>query len=279
MATDSTLNEISATDSLVQPMESQELPSPKDLGIGITIGCVKNVHVGDTFEFPVTVSWSVNGSSLLVLSTNSANAKGLTQISMSQESSRSVVDGQEKASVLFKYKIAAEDTGSLAIPALQFEIPTSMGVPLQLKTEPFPLQVKEPVNSTPIAVGFAVGAIVAAAAILRTRRNKQRALASRTEREFQQELREQMLILKQRINVADGRQWLLELEQACKKFAGHKFGSENLETLQKEGALEGWEGIIQAFAHARYGALARDTFENRETWKLAMKLMQVEEED
>ena len=94
-----------AIDSLVQPMESQELPSPKDLGIGITIGCVKDVHVGDTFEFPVTVSWSVNGSSLLVLSTNSANAKGLTQISLSQESSRSVVDGQEKASVLFKYKI------------------------------------------------------------------------------------------------------------------------------------------------------------------------------
>ena len=279
MATDSTLNEISATDSLVQPMESQELPSPKDLGISIATHCVPNVYVGDTFEFPVTVSWNVHGSSLLVLPTNSANAKGLTQISLSQESSRSVKNSEEKASVTFNYKIAASDTGNLTIPPLQFEIPTSMGVPLQLKTEPIPLQVKEPVNSMPIAVGFAVGAIVAAAAILRTRRNKQRTLASRTEREFQQELREQMLILKQRINVADGRQWLLELEQACKKFVNHKFGSENLETLQKEGVLEGWEGIIQAFAHARYGALARDTFENRETWKLAMKLMQVEEED
>jgi hypothetical protein len=49
--------------------------------------------------------------------------------------------------------------------------------------------------------------------------------------------------------------------------------------LVKDGKLEGWEGLVEEFAHARYGGGKRDGFENRETWKTAMKLMGISEED
>ena len=51
----------------------------------------------------------------------------------------------------------------------------------------------------------------------------------------------------------------------------------NLDALVKEGRLEGWESIVEEFAHARYGGGKRDGFENRETWKAAMRLMGIEE--
>ena len=52
----------------------------------------------------------------------------------------------------------------------------------------------------------------------------------------------------------------------------------NLDNLVKEGKLEGWDALVEEFAHARYGGGKRDGFENRETWKAAMKLMGIEED-
>ena len=53
---------------------------------------------------------------------------------------------------------------------------------------------------------------------------------------------------------------------------------EEKKRLVKEGKLEGWETLVEEFAHARYGGGKRDSFENKETWKAAMRLMGVEEE-
>ena len=126
-----------AGDSVVAAPEI-EMPTPEQLGISISAGPqggMPAVTVGDTFEFPVTVSWGVQGSALLVVPTGTANAKGLTQVGMSQESARSVKDGKEVASITFTYKILAADTGNLHIPAMRFEIPTQMGQPLDLRSE------------------------------------------------------------------------------------------------------------------------------------------------
>ena len=99
-------------------------------------------------------------------------------------------------------------------------------------------------------------------------------------------LREQMAVLKQRVNVADSREWLLELEGVCKGYLARRYpglvdgdaASVNLDKLVKEGKLEGWETLVEEFAHARYGGGKRDGFENKETWKAAMRLMGIEEE-
>ena len=285
-----------ATDSVV-PAPEIELPSPEQLGITITSGPeggLPAITVGDTFDFPVTVSWGVQGSALLVVPTASANAKGLTQVGMSQESARSVKDGKEIASITFTYKIVAEDTGSLNVPAMRFEIPTQVGRPLDLRSESVPVRVNEPFNPLPIAVGLVVAVCVLLAGLWRAKRRASTRAAVAAQNAAQEALRQQMLVLKQRVNSADSREWLLELESICKEYIASKFpelaegpvagnasaaSAVNLDAMVKEGKLEGWEALVEEFAHARYGGGKRDGFENKETWKAAMNLMGISEED
>ena len=90
-----------------------------------------------------------------------------------------------------------------------------------------------------------------------------------------------MMVLKQRVNTADSREWLLELEGLCRSYVANKFpdvAAVNLDAMVKDGKLEGWEGLVEEFAHARYGGGKRDGFENKETWKAAMKLMGISED-
>ena len=268
------------------------MPTPEQLGISIVSGPeggLPAVIVGDTFEFPVVVSWSVQGSALLVVPTGSANAKGLTQVGVSQESARSVKDGAEIASITFTYKIVAEDTGSLNVPALKFEIPTQVGRPLELRSESVPVRVNEPFNPLPVVVGIVVALCVLCAGLWRARRRANARAATAARNAAQDALREQMMVLKQRVNTADSREWLLELESVCKGYVANHLGiadgsgdvaaasAVNLDALVKDGQLEGWDTLVQEFAHARYGGGKRDGFENRETWKAAMRLMGVEE--
>jgi hypothetical protein len=272
------------------------MPTPEQLGITVKAGPeggMPAVTVGDTFDFPVTVSWSVQGSALLVVPTGSANAKGLTQVAMSQESARSVKDGAEVASITFTYKILAQDTGNLHIPALRFEIPTQMGQPLDLRSESVDVRVNEPFNPLPLVVGLIVAVCVLFAGLWRAKRRAAARTAAAARSAAENALRDQMMVLKQRVNTADSREWLLELEGVCKGYVARRLGlagdgagedasaasAVNLDTLVKDGKLEGWEGLVEEFAHARYGGGKRDGFENKETWKTAMKLMGVSEED
>lgn len=262
------------------------MPTPEELGISIASGPAGGMAiltVGDTFEFPITVSWNVQGSALLVVPTSSANAKGLTQLGMSQESARSVKDGAEVASITFTYKIVAQDTGNLNIPALRFEIPTQVGRPLDLRSESVPVRVNEPFNPLPFGVGLLVALCVLFAGLWRVKRRAAARETVNARKEAENALREQMLVLKQRVNSADSREWILELEEICKEYAAERFdlpvATVNLDSLQKDGKLEGWQSLLEEFAHARYGGGKRDGFENRETWKGAMKLMGISEEE
>lgn len=285
-----------AVDSAVATPEIQ-MPSAEQLGISIVAGPqggMPAVTVGDTFEFPVTVSWSVQGSALLVVPTGSANAKGLTQVGMSQESARSVKDGKEIASITFTYKIVAGDTGDLHVPAMRFEIPTPMGQPLDLRSESVDVHVNEPFNPLPFAVGFIVAICVLLAGLWRVKRRNAAREAVAAKNAAESALRAKMLVLKQRVNTADSREWLLELESICKEYVAAKVpelaegpaageasaaSAVNLDALVKDGKLEGWEAIVEEFAHARYGGGKRDGFENKETWKAAMNLMGISEDE
>lgn len=282
------LNVEAAQDSAA--VEEIQMPSAEQLGITVVAGVHSqdgtllpmNAVVGDTIDFPVTVSWSVSGSALLVLPTNSATAKGLEQIGVSQESARSVKDGKEIASITFNYKILAQDTGNLNIPVLKYDIPTQMGMPLTLRTESVPLRVDAPASVLPVMIGVMVAVVVLLAGMLRMKRRASNRAAMTAKKAAESELLGKMTVLKQRVNSADSRQWLLDLEAICKEYAAERFHLDaekvNLEVLQKQGDLEGWESLLEEFSHARYGGGKRDGFENRETWKLAMKLMGIREE-
>ena len=278
------------------------LPTAEQLGITITAGNAAgnaplSATVGDTINFPVTVSWSVNGSAILVVPTSSANAKGILQLGVSQESSRSVKDGKEMAQITFNYKLVMQDTGNLNIPAMRFEIPTPMGQSLDLRSESVPIRVDAPFNAMPFIAGGAVGVCVLLAALWRMRKRANARATAAAKSAFENALREKMVVLKQRVMVADSREWLLELEGICKEYAFEKFGAAegtaagmsadkmpaasavNLDALVADGKLDGWKPLLEEFAHARYGGGKRDSFENKETWKLAMTLMGVKEDD
>lgn len=288
--TDST-NVLAVQDSLGNGSDAPEmpvLPTPEQLGISITagtLGTTLKANAGDTINFPVTVSWSANGSAILVVPTSSANAKGLLQLGMSQESSRSVKDGKEVAQITFNYKILVQDTGNLNIPAMRFEIPTPMGQSLDLKSESVPLRADEPVSPLPFVVGAVVAICLLVAGLWRVKRRAAARASVAAKNAFENALREKMVVLKQRVNVADSREWLLELEGICKEYAFEKFGtaegtaaSVNLDALVANDKLDGWKPLLEEFAHARYGGGKRDSFENKETWKEAMRLMGLEEE-
>lgn len=295
---------VAAQDSAAGLMQDSivpvEMPTPEQLGISVVAGPaggMPSLTVGDTFDFPVTVSWSVQGSALLVVPTGSANAKGLTQLGVSQESSRSVKDGKEIASITFTYKIVAQDTGNLHIPALKFEIPTQMGQSLDLRSESVDVRAEAPFNPMPLVVGAIVFVCLLVAGLWRSRRRAAAKAAVAQKNAAYSALREKMMVLKQRVNMADSREWLLELESVCKEYVAAKVGAVgedctaeksaaskdcaavNLDAMVKAGKLEGWEGLVEEFAHARYGGGKRDGFENRETWKTAMKLMGIQEEE
>lgn len=287
------------------------LPTAEQLGITITAGNVGNAGdagnatiaplsatVGDTINFPVTVSWSVNGSAILVVPTSSANAKGILQLGVSQESSRLVKDGKEMAQITFNYKLVMQDTGNLNIPAMRFEIPTPTGQSLDLRSDSVPIRVDAPFNAMPFIAGGAVGVCVLLAALWRMRKRAKAKAELAKWNGALSAIRERMMVLKQRVNVADSREWLLELEGACKEYVLHLFGASvcgiaanagdagmpaasavNLDALVADGKLDGWKPLLEEFAHARYGGGKRDSFENKETWKLAMTLMGIKEED
>ena len=267
------------------------LPTPEQLGISISAGNSDGpltATVGDTLVFPVTVSWSINGSAILVVPMSTANAKGILQVGMSQESSRSVKNGKEMAQITFNYKLVVQDTGNLNIPAMRFEIPTPTGQSLDLRSDSVPLRAEAPVSMLPIVVGVVVALCLIAAGVWRMRRRAAAQALAAKRSAAENSLREKMMVLKQRVMVADSREWLLELESVCKEYAFEKFGTAgtgaaaasavNLDALVADDKLDGWKPLLEEFAHARYGGGKRDSFENKETWKLAMTLMGVKEE-
>lgn len=255
------------------------LPTAEELGLHVATGKAPQVTVGDTFEIPVTVSWSVQGSTLLLVPVSTANAKGLDQISVRQELSRSVKDGKEISENQVIYTIVAKDTGSLSIPALRLEIPTKAGA-IELQSQDIPVRVNAESHLLPFAMSLVVCVLGIALGFwrIRSRAKLKTAIAKKRSAE-ENALREEFFVLKTRVKAADSRDWLLSLEKVCKCWAGMHHGSEDLEALTKQGKLKEWAPLLEEFTHARYGGGERDAFMNLETWKLASKLMQIQEDE
>lgn len=255
--------------------------APLEIGISIRTDSVPTVVRGDTFELKVNVSWQAPAGqgALLILPTGSANTKGITQLGIREEHSR-IVQGENAISkTQFIYTLLADDTGSVSIPPLRFQIPTQDGSK-EFLSEGVSFHVESPSN----AVGYiacALGLVLLAAGIFTALFKRKKRLAKERAETLRSEaaLTEEFLLLKKRIAKADSRTWLLDLEKICKSWAKKRYGSESLEELSAAGILVGWESLLEEFAHARYGGGARDAFENKESWKLAAKLLNIEEEE
>ena len=255
--------------------------APVEIGISVHTDSLPTIVKGDTFEFNVNVAWKAPSaeSAVLILPKSSANAKGITQIGMREEHSRAVQGDASVSNSKFIYTLTADDTGAVSIPALRFEIPTANG-PFEFQSESVSFYIGETSHAAVITVFGLLAVLIVLVGVLLVAKEKKR-LAARKKAQFAEDdaLKNEFLLLKKRIAGADSRTWLLELEKICKSWAKKRFGSENLEELASAGMLVGWESLLESFAHARYGGGARDTFENRETWKTAAKLLNIDEDE
>ncbi len=276
-----TLNTV--LDSAAVDSSAAEIPvaAPEQIQISVKTDSLSPVVMGDTFEFKVNVSWRAESSpgAVLILPTGSANAKGITQIGVREEHSR-VTQGENSISnVQFVYTLVADDSGDVSIPALRFQIPTANG-PFEFLTESVAFRVGSPSHWGTWAVFGVLAFLVALVLATWILRKRKRAEARRREAvQRDRSFAEEFLLLKKRVAKADSRSWLLDLEKICKSWAMAHLGSDNLEALANAGKLSGWKPLLDEFAHARYGGGDRDAFENKETWKLASKLLNIHEEE
>ncbi len=255
---------------------------PVQIGISVHADPLPStIFSGDTFEYRVNVTWQAPAgqSAVLVVPTGSASAKGITQIGLREEHSQVVQNGHSVSNTQFVYKLVADDSGNVSIPALHFQIPSANG-PFEFQSESVAFRVEAPSNGPIFAVlgAFALVIFFCACVFLFKKKKRKEAL-QKAEKAEDSALTEEFFLLKKRIAKAESRAWLLDLEKICKSWAKKRFGSENLEGLVKAGTLEGWESLVDEFAHARYGGGNRDAFQNKETWKLAAKLLNMEEEE
>jgi len=255
---------------------------PVQIGISVHASPLPStIFKGDTFEYRVNVTWQAPAgqSAVLVVPMGSASAKGITQIGLREEHSQSVQNGNSISNTQFVYKLVADDSGNVSIPALRFQIPSAKG-PFEFQSESVSFRVEEHSNSALFGVLGAIALVLClgACAIMRKKKKRSEAI-KRADQKEDAALVEEFLLLKKRITKAESRAWLLDLEKICKSWTKKRYGSENLEELVTAGTLEGWDLLIEEFAHARYGGGNRDAFQNKETWKLAAKLLNIEEDE
>jgi hypothetical protein len=207
------------------------------------------------------------------------NLKGLEQISVRQESGRTIKAGKEYSENQFIYSIVATDTGHFTMPAMKILAPISQERSLELKTEPTSIVVEAPFNFFPLIVTFVALCFFIMGAIWRNRRRKLVLKKKEEMQSEQKELRDAFLLLKQRVQAADSREWLLALEKVCLSWIKVHLGEESMEARIQKGDYPEWKPLMDEFVHARYGGGSRDSYMNLETWKLAAKLMDIKEED
>lgn len=280
MKQDSIILDTVAQNDLAAVAGSPSLVSMENIGVHINLAqAPQSVLVGDTFDLVVAVSWEAQEGALLLLPGNSVNTKGLEQISVRQESGRSVKDGREFSENHFVYTIVATDTGHFTIPAIKILSPISQGNSLELKTTPTPIHVEAPFSFLPLAFAFIALILFAFVAFWRMRRRRIQERAKNEQAALEKEWRAAFLLLKQRVHAASSRDWLLALEKECLLWIKSHLGECSMELRVKNGDFPEWKPLMDEFAHARYGGGSRDSFMNLETWKLAAKLMGVKEED
>lgn len=231
-----------------------------------------DVSVGDTLTY--TVSISVETEAIIpVLPQSSVFAKGINQEGMKQVSSREISQGKTISKVEFIYELSISDTGNLTIPKLSFLLPAENGEGLTLQSESYSFRVESPLNPLPFLGGLFCALAIIGMAIWKRKRSEKKRKEFLKEQQFKDDLVNEMRLLKSRVAVANSREWLLDLERVLNNYAKNYFSKKNFQTAVKSGEIQNAENLLRLFNEARYGGGNQDVFENRETWKLAVSIM------
>lgn len=236
-----------------------------------------DVSVGDTLTY--TVSISVETEAIIpVLPQSSVLAKGINQEGIKQVSSREISQGKTISKVEFIYELSISDTGNLTIPKLSFLLPAENGEGHTLQSESYSFRVESPLNPLPFLGGLFCALAIIGMAIWKRKRSEKKRKEFLKEQQFKDDLVNEMRLLKSRVAVANSREWLLDLERVLNNYAKNYFSKKNFQTAVKSGEIQNAENLLRLFNEARYGGGNQDVFENRETWKLAVSIMNLNEE-
>ena len=228
-------------------------------GLQARIEAPTKAKQGDTLDIVVHVTWTSAPHAWLVLPQNSPECAQLVQVSLATEQTRTVSAGKETPEIRMHYRMLAKDTGTAQIPALHYEIPVQSGA-LQLATEPASLQVGAATNILSWVL-LAVGLLALNAGLLfwlRVRRAK-RGLVQR-ESAARRKLRADFETLAGRVNAADPRAWMIELESLYAMVPRSEVSAEQTEARKK---------LEELFAQSRYGGGPRDQWELHEWIRIA----------
>lgn len=236
-----------------------------------------DVSVGDTLTY--TVSISVETEAIIpVLPQSSVFAKGINQEGIKQVSSREISQGKTISKVEFIYELSISDTGNLTIPKLSFLLSAENGEGLTLQSESYSFRVESPLNPLPFLGGLFCALAIIGMAIWKRKRSEKKRKEFLKEQQFKDDLVNEMRLLKSRVAVVNSREWLLDLERVLNNYAKNYFSKKNFQTAVKSGEIQNAENLLRLFNEARYGGGNQDVFENRETWKLAVSIMNLNEE-
>lgn len=254
----------------------QELSNVPEISVNAFLSS-ENVSVGDTLTY--TVALSVDAPVVLpVIAQSSVNAKGISQESVKQVSSREISQGKTISKVEFVYTLSVNDTGNLSLPKLSFAIPQGDSLPLVIQSEPYSFYVESPLNPLPFLGGlFCAVAIVLVAFLKKKKQVKKRVLLQK-HNELKDVIINDMLVLKARTSVADSREWLQNLEQVFDNFSKLRVGETSFVKAVRLKKISDGDFFVKLFDEARYGGTKRDVFELREIWKTAVALMNLEED-
>lgn len=246
-------------------------PTPEQFGMQVRVEAPKQIQLGDTIGLTIHVTWTSAPHPWLLLPQNSPEGSKLTQVSMGMEQTRNIVNGKESPEIIVSYKLVAKDTGEAHIPSLSFDIPVQEGGAMHLLTPPQTVQVKEPFHPM---LGFFLSTILLilifvgiAFAKRKTFKKATLALAERRN----QLMRQEFETLSKRVNDADGRTWMNDLEAFMQKNPMPASASEEQRLA--------YQKLEEAFAQSRYGGGPRNTWELKEWLRTARTALQFNRDD
>lgn len=248
------------------------METAEQYGLKASVDAPSTVHKDDTVHLTVHVTWTSAPQAWLLLPQNSPEGSKLTQVNVSTDQVRAVHNGTETPEIQVKYLLIAKDTGTAAVPAMQFQLPLASGGSIQLSSEPVNIQVLAPVawGLWLAILGAVVLAGVAAFFVLR---QKKQAKAKQGIVDVQKkQLKDKFETLASRVQAAEPRTWIRELEDLCNEVKVQ--GA----TLAPEQAQQ-WAKLQDAFAQARYGAGPRDTWENKEWLRIARSVLNIHDSE
>lgn len=268
------------------PHQNQAPLNPQMFGLTAELLAPPKACVGDTLPITVRISWKTSPEPWLAVPQNSMETRGLHQISMGASQDRKIQDGQEQPQILLHYQVAATDTGVLQIPAMtyrmQMPLAQSQGLaPVEVQTQSQALSVEQPTSWFVIGgIGLGVLGVIFLLIFAWRKRKLQRTRreqALRKETDFRTQLKE----LSQRIQVADPRNWVVQLEQLV--LAWRVMRQENAlwlpEDLRMKQDQDIWGPLDKAFSAARYGGGPKDSWQNKELLQQVQQVLNIQDED